>query len=155
MGQVGSFLAGLAGLIAIIAIIVAYKQHRQQIRDSDLHALFYVHGYLADERFAKARREVRSSLCSKPFKDWGEDEYEAADLVATSYDQAGILFNLGVVSDESKQRFLESSWGRSICDQWEVLDQDWLDEHKVVGRPARDFFIHFEGLYEDARLLHD
>jgi len=125
-----------------------------QRRDQDkAQALFYLHKHLAKREFSVARRQVRTALWKKEYNEWSDEDKEMASAVCASYDQAGILILSKAVDTESADLFLESSWGESICDQYEAL-QEFLMDWQTPWKRGREFFAHFERLYKIARRHH-
>ncbi|HEV3041603.1 MAG TPA: putative molybdenum carrier protein [Candidatus Angelobacter sp.] len=76
-----------------------------------------------------------------------------ANRVCASYDQAGILILDKAVDAKSAELFLRTSWGESICDQYEAL-QDFLEDWQTPWKRGKEFFIHFGRLYKMARRHH-
>jgi hypothetical protein len=93
---------------------------------------------------------VRTELCKKPYADWTDDDKQAANDVCASYDQAAILLAARVLDSGSEKHFLRSSWGKSICHQYELL-KDFLDDRQTPTETGREFFRHFGELYAKAR----
>jgi hypothetical protein len=48
---------------------------------------------------------------------------------------------------------MSSSWGESICDQFEAL-QDYLADKQTPTRTGAEFFKHFTALYDEAHVHH-
>lgn len=140
-------------LISALAIVVAVAQLTREVRASSVQSLFYLHQYLAQDTFSHARKVVRTQLCNKPYKDWTNDDRDAANRVCASYDQAGLLMGAGIIPKRVKKLFLASSWGNSICDQFETLFP-FLDDQQTPTLSGRQFFRHFSWLYEEASAIH-
>ena len=146
-------LLAVAIAISVLAFRVSIAQSREQQRSSELQALFHLHQYLSQAEFADARRRVRKEMHLIPYESWGDEDRTAADRVCASYDQAGILFEFGIISSRDQEMFLRSSWGCSVCDQFDVLDP-YLSDVQAVSRAGSRFFVHFANLNEEARNYH-
>lgn len=146
-------LTTLLELISALAIVVAVIQLTREVRSSSVQSLFYLHQYLAQDTFSHARKVVRTQLCNKPYADWTGEDRDAANRVCASYDQAGLLMGTGVIPKRVKRLFLASSWGNSICDQYESL-VPFLDDQQTPTLTGREFFRHFSWLYLEAQGIH-
>lgn len=146
-------LATILQLISALAIVVAVVQLTKEIRASNLQSLFYLHQYLAQDTFGSARLLVRTQLHSKPYKEWSAEEKEAANRVCASYDQAGLLLSAEIIPKRVRKMFLASSWGNSICDQYESLGS-YLSDRQTPTLTGAQFFRHFTWLYTQASLIH-
>lgn len=144
--DVGQMLSGFALLIAVIALI-------REMRSQNLQSLFYLHQYLAQDDFSEARRRVRTRLHAVAYGAWTEIDRAAASKVCASYDQAGLLLSAGVLSDRTRKLFLDSSWGESVCDQYEAL-RPFLAEQQTPTRTGVEFFKHFSDLYAESAHFH-
>lgn len=115
-----------------------------------LQGFLYLHGYLSSDEFTKARHNIRTEPKSKNYEDWTENDKEAANKVCVSYDQAGILIYAGLLGKDNNNLFLKSSWGESVCHQYELLAV-YLNNIQAPGRTGMSFFEHFVWLYEQAK----
>lgn len=140
----------IASIISTVALFVITLQLLNERKGERHHAFFYLHEHLAHSDLSMARRRVRTALYTKDYNDWDESDKEAANRVCASYDQAGMLISKKLISPEGKEQFLKSSWGESICDQYEAL-QDFLNDWQTPWKRGGDFFVHFEYLYREAR----
>lgn len=118
--------------------------------DSNFH---YLHSYLSNVDFHQARHHVRKLLSGKPFKNWCKTDEKNANLVAASYDQAQILLSSGLISEHLKSHFFNSSWGESICHQYELLSV-YLWTNQAPHMKGGDFFRHFKEIYREASFFH-
>ena len=144
--QIGTILTGLTIFFALVRLT-------REIRVQNLQSLFYLHQYLSQIDFGKARKAVRTKLFCKPYEEWTDEDKEAANNVCASYDQAGILISAGVLDDHTRKTFLSSSWGESICDQYECL-KPFLDDMQTPNKTGREFFCHFTMLYQETSQYH-
>lgn len=142
-------LADVATFFASISILVTIAQMRRELRTQNLNSLFYVHEYLSQEDFSRARKRIRTDLCHLPYESWSPQDRDEANRVCASYDQAGLLLGPGVLDKRTRIVFLESSWGQSIIDQYESL-APFLDDLQTPTRTGREFFEHFSSLYDGA-----
>ncbi len=151
------FLANIATIFAAFGVLIALWRVSHDIRTRNQQSFFYLHQYLSQDGFSVARRELRERLREIDYEDWTEDDKASANRVCASYDQAGILITGGIVDSQSAEVFLRSSWGESICHQYEALS-DYLDDDRVKrGVSAirgRDFFVHFGDLYKISCRFH-
>jgi hypothetical protein len=112
-----------------------------------------MHQYLAQEVFSAARSRVRKQLVDRPYESWDPDDRAAANNVCASYDQAGLLLSAGILRRDTRHLFLGSSWGESICDQYETL-HEFLADKQTPTRTGIEFFKHFAALYSEAAVYH-
>lgn len=148
-----SALAELGSALAGISVFFAVIQLTREMRSENLQSLFYLHQYLAQGDFSAARHIVRTRLHSLPYSEWCEGDRAVANTVCASYDQAGLLISAGILRKETKRLFLRSSWGESICDQYEALSS-FLADAQTPNKTGADFFCHFAGLYAEAKQYH-
>lgn len=146
LADLGSAIGGIGLLIAVVALV-------KQLRAQNLQSLFYLHQYLAQDAFSAARQRVRTRLHAVAYGDWTDDDKAAANKVCSSYDQAGLLIGAGVLAKDTRKVFLSSSWGESVCDQYESLEP-FLDAQQTPTRTGREFFAHFTALYTEASQFH-
>lgn len=140
-------------ILTSITVFVMILQLRSDTKDQDLQYLFYLHEYLSNSEFTGARHLVRTELFSKPYDQWVSSDKIAANQVCASYDQAGLLISEGVLNKKTVSLFIKSSWGESICDQFEIL-RPYLDDQLTPHTTGRRFFRHFDTLYRQACQLH-
>jgi hypothetical protein len=139
--------------LAAVSIFVAMWGLRRQIRQQNLTSFFYLHQFLSNKEYSRAPMVVRNELRNKPYVDWTAKHKQAANDVCASYDQAGILLAARTLDSASEKHFLKSSWGKSICHQYEALSE-FLDDRQTPTETGRDFFGHFAELYLKARQHH-
>lgn len=113
----------------------------------------YLHRYLSRPEHGQARQHVRTQLPGKLFADWSPTDSASASVVAASYDQAQILIRSGAITGPQREFFLSSSWGESICHQYETLDR-FLAHRQTPTATGKAFFRHFAELYEDAARIN-
>lgn len=142
-----------ATIITSISILIAMIQLLREARAQNLQSFFYLHEYLSQNELGDCRRTVRTVLYKKPYQTWNEDDFRTANYVCASYDQAGILIDAGVINKKTKIAFLRSSWGQSIIDQYEALD-NYLNDMQTPTQSGYDFFVHFGKLYAEAKRYH-
>ncbi|SOD94610.1 hypothetical protein SAMN05421508_10454 [Caenispirillum bisanense] len=116
------------------------------LRDQRRQALLYLHGYLARDELSAAREAVRCRLSTIPYAAWTDDDKLHASRVCASYDQAGFLMETKVIAPAQAELLLRSSWGESVCDQYEALE-GFLDARQTPSKTGRAFFVHFGRLY--------
>ncbi len=142
--------ANIATVITGLSIIIALIQLVRESRKQNIEAFFYLHEYLSKDEFSDARKRVRKELYKKPYAEWTEDDKTKASEVCSSYDQAGILIQAGIIKKEAEAGFLGSSWGQSILDQYESL-APFLDDMQTPRQTGREFFRHFTWLYNETK----
>lgn len=142
--------ANIAEVITSVSLIFAIIQLIREKGSENTSAFFYLHQYLSQEQFSIARKKVRTELFKKNYEEWTEDDKEQANRVCASYDQAGILISGKVINPKTARGFLSSSWGISIIDQYECLD-DFLSDYQTPAQTGKEFFHHFTWLYEQAK----
>lgn len=133
--ELGSALAGFS-------VFFAVWQLTKEMRGQNLQSLFYLHEYLAQEAFSSARRLVRTELYARPYAEWVQSDRAAANDVCASYDQAGLLLSAGILRHDTRRLFMSSSWGESICDQFEAL-HEYLGDQQTPTHTGSEFFRHF------------
>jgi hypothetical protein len=146
LAQIGTALTGFTLIIFVIQLI-------KEMRNQNFQALFYLHQYLSQDEFSVSRHLSRTKLYKTPYKDWTEIEKKTANKICASYDQAGLLISAGIMNNKTKELFLRSSWGESMCDQYEIL-KDYLDDKQTPNKRGIEFFCHFSNLYNIARQYH-
>jgi hypothetical protein len=144
--QIGEIITGLS----IVVLILSF---RNELKSQRLQSLLYLHQYLAQDDLSAARRAVRTRLFKVPYGEWTDDDKIIANRVCASYDQAGILITSGAIDSKYAQALLSSSWGESICDQYEALAH-FLDHQQTPRKTGREFFRSFSDLYKMARVYH-
>lgn len=144
--QLGTALAGFSLIFVVI-------QLTREMRGQNLQSLFYLHQYLSQDEFSIARHLIRTELFNKPFNKWSDTDKKFANKVCASYDQAGLLISAGIMNKDTKELFLKSSWGESMCDQYESL-RDYLDAKQTPNKTGKEFFHHFSDLYTMAAKYH-
>lgn len=143
----------LASILTGISVIFVALQFIKSVKSQNLQSFFYIHQYLSNNTFGKARHTVRKELAKKAYSEWKEDDMGQVNKVCSSYDQTGILISMGVLDKKTKAKFLASSWGESICDQFEILEE-FLNNYQTPNKKGKDFFVHFEELYNEAKCYH-
>lgn len=144
----------IATIVAAISATIAVFALWRQIRQQNLQSFYYIHQYLSLEEFRSARHLLRTKQHGKSISDLAEPEYrQAANAVCASYDQAGILITIGGIDRNSRELFLSSSWGESVCDHYEML-ASYLDTKQTPQKSGREFFRHFTDLYKQACVYH-
>ena len=146
--------ADIATVATSISLIIAIIQLIREKGNENTASFFYLHKYLSQEQFSIARKKVRTELFKKEYGSWTDDDKEQANRVCASYDQAGILISAGVINPKTTKGFLSSSWGRSIVDQYECLD-DFLNDLQTPSQTGKEFFHHFTWLYQQAKKYQD
>ena len=142
--------ANIATVITSVSIFIALVQVLREVKGQDAQAFFYLHEYLSQNEFSDARKKLRTELFNKPYDEWNGEDFNCANKVCSSYDQAGILISSGIINKKIKTGFLSSSWGRSIIDQYEILT-DFLDTKQTPTLTGREFFKHFTWLYNESK----
>lgn len=148
-----SILAQFATVLTGASIFFAMLQLSREFRVHNLQSLFYLHQYLSQIELGRSRKRVRTELFDKPYVHWSDEDKQAANSVCASYDQAGILLSAGILDNKTCRSFLSSSWGESICDQYEAL-KPFLDDKQTPSKIGREFFNHFSWLYRAASTYH-
>lgn len=143
LSQAGAMLVGL------IALLLTLGQLSRSMRQANNSSLFYLHQYLTAAEFVEARRYFRTNPPPADYRNWSEEARRQANLVAASYDQAGILLDARAVAPADRDLFLRSSWGESICDQFDAL-RPFLLAPQTQTRNGYGFFRHFAALAQDA-----
>lgn len=144
--NLGTTLAGVSLIFVVVQLI-------REARGKNLQSFFYLHKYLSQNEFSAARHLVRTNLISKPYKDWVDEDKKMANKVCASYDQAGLLILTGIMNKKTKIMFLKSSWGESMCDQYEILS-GFLSDKQTPNKTGKEFFCHFCDLYSMAKKYH-
>lgn len=150
---IGAYATAITALLTAAIALFAALQLRASRKQQFDQALFYFHQYLANTKFGDARWHMREKLSAKPWNAWTAEDRSTANVVAASYDQAAMLLDTGAITKSHKRRFLQSSWGESICDQYEILSA-FLNQNQTPQKKGREFFIHFTNLYEEAGRYH-
>lgn len=141
----GNFLVGATGALVTVWFRLRHERHERSAWDSQ--KFFYVHEFLTHPRYFEARRHVRTKMHENTGKfanlsKWIDQDFEHADIVCATYDQAWLLLKSGAfLNDGHRREFLET-WGKSICSQYEAL-QPYIERDS--------FFDGFSRLYEEAR----
>jgi hypothetical protein len=153
--------ATFSALTAVLAIVIAIfvnrssKQHmKEEKRSWGVQRFTYLHEFLSDERYAKARYRLRKAR--KNGETYNPNEHDdPMDTVCACYDQAGlILLDADYIEDFDRSKFLKSSWGNSIIEQYEIIRQFEIEREAANGGNApnpystQDFFEHFRNLYD-------
>jgi hypothetical protein len=144
-----SVIADIATTLASISVLVALLSLKQEAKNARVQAFFYLHGFLATDTLNASRKHIRTTLAHVPYEEWDEKAKSDANNVCASYDQAGILLSTKALDNNTKKRFLESSWGVSIIDQYRLLS-DFLDDNQTPYATGREFFEHFKWLNNEA-----
>lgn len=143
----------IANILVGFSLIILVLQFSKDTKGQNFQALFYLHQYLAQDEFGYARYMVRKELSEKDYSEWSVENKKYANEVCASYDQAGILISFGIMSAKTKRKFLKSSWGISICEQYDILN-DYLNDKQTPLQTGREFFHHFTDLYKQAHFYH-
>jgi Circularly permutated YpsA SLOG family len=157
-----------AGAIAIVPVTVAatliasrnFRRTTNQATDTlsrqvDNQLLLHIHAFLSDSVLMDARRLLRenaSQLRDNGHLLNGEPLRTAADRVAASYDQAGLLLHTDSASDATRDVFLSSSWGLRLVAQYKLLEAPFLNEKLFDDRTGRQYFCHFVFMALEAEL---
>ncbi len=139
--------AAIALLTAATAFYAALQIRLARDQQQD-QSLFYLHQYLASQDFSDARLHVREKLAKLPYDKWEDADRAKANSVAASYDQAGILLNTRIIGPTRRATLLNSSWGESICDQYELLSA-YLNDMRTPAKSGREYFAGFGKLYAE------
>ena len=148
-----SIWADIATVLTSISLIGAIISLARETRTQNLQSFFYLHGYLSQDEFSKARKAIRTEQFCKLYSSWTEEDKMNANKVCASYDQTGIFLSMGILDKKTMQEFLSSSWGDSIIDQYESL-APFLDDNQTPTQTGREFFRHFAWLYNEAKKYH-
>lgn len=140
IGDIASIFSSLAVLVAVIQLI-------RESKGEKLSNFLYLHEYLSQNDLMCARSKVRNELFKKDYQQWSENDKQCANLVCSSYDQTGILIDSGIIDKNIINKFLSSSWGQSIIDQYEAL-APFLNDLQTTSQTGKDFFAHFTLLYD-------
>jgi len=146
-------ISGIATSVTSLGVIITLVQLTRETRVQNTQSFFYLHGYLSQQDFSTARKHVRTDLTHKEYSLWDEADKQMANMVCASYDQTGILIELGILDKSTETGFLRSSWGESIVDQFEVL-RPFLNDMQTPHQTGREFFHHFTELYTMAKPYH-
>lgn len=144
--QVSSVLASLTIIFAIFA-------YRREIRGQNLAGLFYLHQYLARDRFAEARRVSLTKLAHVPFEEWTADDLQAAYDVCLSFEEAALLLGGEVLNERGRTLMLGSYWGASVCRHHDIL-KDYLASQITPTMTGAQYFPNFMTLYVLAKTVH-
>ena len=144
--------ANIAEVITSISLVVAIVQLIREKGNENTSAFFYLHQYLSQEQFSIARKKVRTELFKKDYAEWTDEDREQANRVCASYDQAGILISGKVINPKTARGLLNSSWGISIIDQYESLE-NFLNDYQTPTQTGKEFFHHFTWLYEQTKKI--
>jgi hypothetical protein len=91
-----------------------------------------------------ARRTVITSLSTKAFSDWGDDDRRAASVVCSTYDLASIIIQRGLVPKEP----IVDNWGPSIKKCFESVSP-FLEEMQKAEHMGPTYYNDFRRLYEE------
>ena len=149
--EIIGLVANIVTSISIVVVIVELYSNR---KDQQVSRLYYLHNYLAAEQFAQARYHVRHELESKQYSLWSAQDKIMANLVCASYDQAGVIFSFDLINVKLGKTFLKSSWGESICDQYEILEP-FMKDKQTPKKTGVEFFRHFHDLYMQAKQIRN
>ncbi len=145
----GMAVSGFVSALVALASLLLVSFHRRAQRYSwDTQRLLYLHGFLSSSDQMAARRWLRAR---KDETAWDVKEDEFADVVSAAYDQAGILLLApGLVNSKQTKYLLRSSWGKSICEQYELIEK--RERHRALRGPHKthtllNHFTHFGDLY--------
>jgi hypothetical protein len=148
LSDIATIIAGLVAAVGAPIALLTFKADREQKVNEQI---FYLHDYLTRKEFHDSRLLIREHMPPKPIEAWTDAEKQAANFVCSSYDQAGILIVNRIIGPFPARVFLESSWGESICHQYEKL-APYLDSPRTPGGlTGREYFWTFGKLYVQAR----
>ena len=139
----------ISSLTTLITLLLLGSHRRAQRYSWDAQRLLYLHGYLSNPEQMSARRMLRSK---REVERWETEEDEQADKVSAAYDQAGILLLApGLVNSKQTRYLLRSSWGKSICEQYELIEK--REKHRALHGPVKshglgNHFTHFGALVQ-------
>jgi len=144
--DIGTILTGISVFFVVIQLI-------KEVKGQNAQALVYIHSYLSQSELNEARHTIRTELYEKKYDLWNDEDKRLANKVCSSYDQTGLLLSTGIVSNKTKEQFLKSSWGESICHQYESLDE-YMHDKQTPKKEGYLFFHHFVDLYNEASKYH-
>jgi hypothetical protein len=147
--EVWEVAANIATVITSLSLIVVVIQLLREMKSQSIQSFYYLHQYLSQEEFRKARVVVRTKLYKLDYSKWDNQDKMYANAVCSSYDQAGILIESKVLNTKMMKIFLKSSWGNSVIDQYQVL-KPFLADFQTSNKSGFDFFVHFTKLYNEA-----
>jgi Circularly permutated YpsA SLOG family len=137
-------------MVVLLFIFIAGLNLSGQLAQYCLNSFISLHQYLSEKDFRDARWIVRDELSKKDYSCWTKEDKMTANSVSSSYDQASIMLSANILDNKTKQIFLKSSWGESICHQYHALAPFLDDKRTPSGKSGRQFFRHFGDLYEEA-----
>jgi hypothetical protein len=143
-------LSQISQIVTATALVLGVLQLRKEYIGQNNNSLVYLHNYLSKDQFIEARHEIKVNLRFKDYDEWTDEDRSMANLICSSYDQAGILLAFGIVNAKTKRKLLASSWGVSICDQYECLAH-YLEAKQTPSQNGKEFFKHFVALYNEAK----
>lgn len=116
-------------VLSAIALLMALLRNRLTGKQMTLASAISVINWLDAVR---PQRHMLYKLKEqkKPFKEWSEEEKEAANKVTRQYDILGVLEKLGYIDPEFVDRF----WAISAVEVWEVC-KDWVDNERSLRGP--------------------
>lgn len=133
-------VAGLAFLVSVITAWTSIAQLRVAIQVRRTEDLFTLMQFLHQAEFREARNIVRGPA-------WDGKDREAARMVCSSFDFAGLMVRKKLVDAEV---FLDY-WGRPICMLADALG-NFLDEaHFADGTTGREYWKDFVWLIREAQ----
>jgi hypothetical protein len=163
LGLLGDFLkthSGMAvtgflsSLVAITTLFILGSHRRAQRYSWDSQRLLYLHSFLSSAEQMEARRSLRSKT---DVATWQTKDDDFADVISAAYDQAGILLLApGLVTSKQTKYLLKSSWGKSICEQFEHIEKrenyrDLTKSLPLKTHTLKNHFVHFGDLYRLAK----
>lgn len=125
------FIAGITAAAEVISL-------RRQRKHAMTQALFELQLFLAQSHFRSARAAVRQDT-------WDGTDLEAAGLVCSSFDFAGLMVRRGLVDQEV---FFEY-WGPILC-LFEKRLSGFLNEAVGGDLCGRDYWRDFQWVIEEA-----
>jgi len=139
---IGTFFIATAFIVYFLQLLTM----RKNAKDQNLIVLI---NHLQENEVRKARRTVINKLHLLQLSEWiGIDDYEdAAGLVCSTYDVAGIMIKKGLVDSEP----ILDNWGRSIIWCYQILVRYIVERRKASGDKYWDDFVN---LYRMAAIRH-
>lgn len=132
-------------ILSATALFVSLLRNRLAVKQMTLSSAITIINWLDAVRpHRHLLYKIRDQ--KKPFKEWSDEEKDAANKVSRQFDILGVLEKLGYIDQEFVDRF----WAISVDEIWDIC-KDWVNCERTLRGP--NHLWEFEKLAERVRYV--
>ncbi|MCI0579166.1 MAG: hypothetical protein L0332_07005 [Chloroflexi bacterium] len=147
MEELTLLIQAVATFLIAGTFIVYWRQLRTMQKASDAENFLALINFVQASEVREARFQVRRHISKLQRDQWSANDEEAASLVASTFDIAGMLIRHGLVPPKP---FLDN-WGPTIVACYEVLG-GYIQELRQPDKSGPNYWKDYDWPYEQAKM---